>query len=179
MEENTVNETAVVQENATDQWNDCPEPDLLSEEDAREREEDEEATLLSEKEEYERLIKHRFKELYAADMQRLINRRFRKYKVLEERYKVMEETLREKEAALAGSCKQLESFEERLAEACRRTAEETEERLLGRLRARQLRPPENGLHRGSGFGRSDVSGLTKSERARLAMRAADGERIKL
>ena len=35
------------------------------------------------RDEYERLIKTRFKEYYAEDTQKMINRRFRKYKVLE------------------------------------------------------------------------------------------------
>ena len=53
---------------------------------------------MSEREEYETLVKKRFKELYAEDTQKLINRRFRKYKVMEERFKLLEEALAQKEA---------------------------------------------------------------------------------
>ncbi len=180
MEENMTIETAVAQENATDDINDCEENEAFEKEGSSQDEEDTAKNVsLSEKEEYERLIKHRFKELYAADAQKLINRRFRKYKVLEERYKIMEETLREKEAALSESLKKLDAFGEQLTAECEKVAKETEERLLAGLRVKRMRPTENGLRRGGNFGRPDVSHLTKSDRARLAERAAGGEKIKL
>ena len=64
--------------------------------------------------EYEELIKNRFKELYAEDTQRLINRRFRKYKIMEERFKLLEEKLAAKEAELLEGAKRAAEFEELL-----------------------------------------------------------------
>ena len=43
------------------------------------------------RQEYERLMKTRFKEFYAEDTQRIINKRFRKYHRLEERVRELEE----------------------------------------------------------------------------------------
>lgn len=131
----------------------------------------------SEREEYERLIKTRFKALYGEDTQRLINRRFRKYRVMEERYHILEENYKALEIAAAESEKKLKEMSERLSQEGERIAKETEERVLSEIRSRRLRPNENGLSGAAISPRSDVSRLTRDERARLARRAADGERI--
>ncbi len=57
--------------------------------------EDAENSEASDREEYERLIRTKFKELYAADTQKMINRRFKKYKALEEKVSSLEEALRQ------------------------------------------------------------------------------------
>lgn len=132
----------------------------------------------SEREEYELLIKSRFKELYAEDTQRLINRRFRKYKVMEERYKTLEESLALKEAELSESARRLEEYESLLRAEVERAVKETEERVINEIRAKQLRPSENGSLPKSAKSPFDVSRLTRGERASLAKRAAGGERIK-
>lgn len=132
-----------------------------------------------EREEYEALIKNRFKELYAEDTQRLINRRFRKYKVMEERYRLLEETLAQKEAQISESARRIAEFESLLASEVERAARETEERVIAEIRAKRIRPSENGALPGRSKPALDVSGLTKKERADLAKRAAGGERIKL
>ena len=133
---------------------------------------------LDEREEYERLIKTRFKEYYARDVQKMINRRFRKYKVMEERYKIMEESLAEKEARLSETEKKIAEFDAFLGGELERTVRETEERVLNQVRARQLRPAENAVSARAATMSYDVSKLTKDERAKLAKRAANGERIK-
>ena len=51
------------------------------------------------REEYERLIRTKFKEFYAADTQKMINRRFKKYKALEEKVSSLEEMLRQQTQA--------------------------------------------------------------------------------
>lgn len=131
------------------------------------------------REEFERLIKGRFKELYAEETQRMINRRFRKYKVLEERCKTLQEVLEEKETALNAAAQKLSEFDERLREELDRVARETEENVRREIRSRRARPAENAVLPGAGRGSLDVSKLTKTEREKLARRAAGGERIKL
>lgn len=137
-----------------------------------------EAKGLSEREEYEELIKTRFKELYAEDAQRLINRRFRKYKIMEERFKIMEETLAKREAELSQSAERLAELESRLRSEVERAVRETEERVVGEIRAKRLRPSENGALPSRSASPFDVKTLSRDERARLAKRAARGERIK-
>ncbi len=63
--------------------------------DVSEPAEDAENSEASDREEYERLIRTKFKELYAADTQKIINRRFKKYKALEEKVSSLEEALRQ------------------------------------------------------------------------------------
>jgi hypothetical protein len=131
-----------------------------------------------EREEYELLIKNRFKDFYAEDTQRLINRRFRKYKVMEERFKIMEESLAEKEARLGENAAVIAGFDERLKAEIERAIKETEERVIGEIKAKRLRPDENGASPRKSSTPFDVSKLSKSERASLAKRAAGGEKIK-
>ena len=46
----------------------------------------------AEREEYDRLIRTKYKDFYTEDTQKMINRRFRHYKALAEKYKVLEES---------------------------------------------------------------------------------------
>ena len=131
----------------------------------------------NEREEYERLIKTRFKALYGEDTQRLINRRFRKYRVMEERYHILEEDYKQLSALAAESERKIKEMSEQMQKEGERIAKETEERVLSDIRARRLRPDENGLVGARLQSRPSVSRLTKSDRARLARRAADGEKI--
>ena len=132
----------------------------------------------NEREEYEQLIKNRFKEFYAEDTQRLINRRFRKYKIMEERFKYIEESLAEKEAKLLEKDAKIAEFDAFMRSETERIIKETEERILNEIKAKKLRPEENGAVPRKENSRFDVSRLTKNERATLAKRAASGEKIK-
>lgn len=59
-----------------------------------------------------------------------------------------------------------------------RTARTTAQQVTDNVRARGNRPAENGVSGGSGFlVKSDVSKLTKKDRAEIARRAAHGEKI--
>ena len=59
-----------------------------------------------------------------------------------------------------------------------RTARTTAQQVTDNVRARGNRPAENGVSSGSGFlVKSDVSKLTKKDRAEIARRAAHGEKI--
>ncbi|HWQ51083.1 MAG TPA: hypothetical protein VN369_04695 [Terriglobales bacterium] len=54
----------------------------------------------------------------------------------------------------------------------------TEKRVVDGIRARGARPPENGMSSGSGIiVKSDVSRLTRADRAEIAKRALQGEKI--
>lgn len=131
---------------------------------------EDEHRLSGEKEEYRRLIKTRFKDFYQEDTQKLINRRFRKYKELEERHSETEKRLEE-------ANRQLDALRASFDIALERVAKETEERVLNSVRQRHLRPDENGIAKRVAFGKSDVSSLTRLERADIAKRAAGGEKI--
>lgn len=131
-----------------------------------------------EREQYEALIKNRFKEFYAEDTQRLINRRFRKYKVMEERYRLLEETLAQKEARIVENEQKIAEFDDLLRSEIERAIKETEERVIGEIRSKRLRPLENGAMPSTAPSPFDVSRLTKNDRAALAKRAAGGEKIK-
>ncbi len=122
----------------------------------------------AEREEYERLIRERFKEHFAADTQRLINRRFKKYKALEERVKELE--------ADASKYAELDRL---LAEERERAVRETEERMNRQFKINGGRACENALSAHLSRSPFDVSRLTKSERAHLASRAQRGEKIHL
>ena len=125
-------------------------------------------TQNGDREEYERLIKERFREHYAADTQRLINRRFKKYKALEERVRSLE--------AEASRYKDLDIL---IREERERAVKETEERMNREFRAMRGRAQENALSHHVTRTPFDVARLTKSERALLATRAQRGEKIHL
>lgn len=68
-----------------------------------------------------------------------------------------------------------------LETACLRAGRSAEQRVSENIRARGLRPAENGLGSG-GAGivvRPDVSRMSRADRAELAARAERGERVKL
>lgn len=68
-----------------------------------------------------------------------------------------------------------------LETACLRAGRSAEQRVSEHIRARGLRPAENGLGSG-GAGivvRPDVSRMSRADRAELAARAERGERVKL
>ncbi len=68
-----------------------------------------------------------------------------------------------------------------LEAACVRAGRSAEQRVAEHIRARGLRPAENGLG-GGGTGivvRPDVSRMSRADRAELAARAERGERVKL
>ena len=134
--------------------------------------------FFTEREEYDALMKGRFKSFYAEDTQRLINRRFRKYKIMEERYKLLEEDVAQKDAQIAENSERIAEFDALLRSEIEKAIKETEERVVGEIRAKKLRPTENGTvaHRISAA--FDVSKLSRDERAKLAKRAAGGEKIK-
>ena len=135
---------------------------------AEENECDEIFTQEGDREEYERLIKERFREHYAADAQRLINRRFKKYKALEEKVKRLED-----------EAKKYADIDSLLAAERDRAVRETEERMNLHFKAMRSRAPENAISPRSSLHAPDVSRLTKSERASLASRALKGEKIHL
>jgi len=137
----------------------------------------EEGETFNDRDEYERLIKTRFKDYYAEDTQRMINRRFRKYKVLEEKCKVIEQLLSEKEAKLKENDQTIADFEERLQKEIEKVAADTERRVLEAIKSKRMRPSENGVSPHYAQAAFDVSRLTKSERAGIAKRAANGEKI--
>ena len=135
--------------------------------------------LFTEREEYDALMKGRFKSFYAEDTQRLINRRFRKYKIMEERYKLLEEDVVKKDAQIAENSEKIAGFEALLRSEIEKAIKETEERVIGEIRAKKLRPAENGTVPRQSAVAFDVSKLSRDERAKLAKRAAGGEKIKL
>ena len=125
-------------------------------------------TQNSDREEYERLIKERFREHYAADARKLINRRFKKYKALEEKVK-----------ALEAEVSRQADIETLLKEERERAVRETEERMRCEFRAMRMRAQENALSPHTARAPFDVARLTRSERALLATRAQRGEKIHL
>ena len=135
---------------------------------AEENECDEIFTQEGDREEYERLIKERFREHYAADAQRLINRRFKKYKALEEKVKELE-----------AEVSRHANIETLLKEERERAVRETEERMRCEFKAMRSRAQENALSPHTTRSPFDVARLTKSERALLATRAQRGEKIHL
>lgn len=197
------------------------ESDTLSDEDIRR----------AERAEYDRLIRSRFKEFYTEDTQKMINRRFRKYKELEEKLSAAKEEksaenaerskkltrdalvakIRESSDALKkefddfseelalnsekfieiatvlledgrfglSDAYKLSHFDEIVGKTALDAAKATEERVLGEIRSKRARPNENGLAHRTAASSFDVSKLTRAERAKLAKRAAGGEKIKL
>lgn len=115
--------------------------------------------------EYEELIRNKFKKFYTEDTQKMINKRFRKYKELEARAEALEN--------------ERAQFEERLRAECEKSAKEAEQRIISGLRARHARPGENGIITGKAQSKRDVSTLTRTERADMARRASRGEIIKI
>ena len=127
-----------------------------------------ELAQLCDREEYEKLIRERFKEHFAADTQRLINRRFKKYKALEEKVRLLE-----------AEASRYADIDKLLTDERERAVRETEERMNREFRAMRGRAQENALSNHTTRSSFDVARLTKSERALLATRAQKGEKIHL
>ena len=69
-------------------------------------------------------------------------------------------------------------FDDIIQEAMRTTAVTQEQRIVDNVRARGMRPSENGVSQRSAFTvKDDVSKLTKKDRAEIARRVARGEKI--
>ena len=129
-----------------------------------------EAARQSERAEYERLIRTRFKEFYTDDTQKMINKRFKRYKSMEQRIIELEaeaELMRKRESELDA----LVALERDKASA------ETERRIVSELLAQRARPSENGYSPRRAPAPFNVSALTKSQRADIAKRAFSGEKI--
>lgn len=120
----------------------------------------------SDREEYERLIRTKYKDFFAEDAQRLINRRFKKYRALEEKVRVLEENARS-----------FSNIEALIAVERERAVRETEERMNRAFKANRERACEIATLPRTSSMRPDVTRLTKDERARLASRALKGEKI--
>ena len=187
---------------------------------------EEDSGRTAERREYERLIKTRFKDFYTEDTQRMINRRFKSFKALEEKCKRMEDALSsaatsrlddgellerikagedeisakysdfspeeayssEKFLALArlaveggditlcdayGIC-----FFDKLISAEREMAESrAEQRIYDKIRSNRSRAVENAMMPARSARGFSASQLTREERASLAKRAANGEKI--
>lgn len=118
------------------------------------------------REEYDRLIKTRFKELYAQDTQKLINKRFKKYKVLEEKVKRLE-----------GEAARYADVDALVAAEVEKAVAQTEQRMTLYFQKNAGRVSENATSRAEAAASTDVSRLTKSQRAALASRALKGEKI--
>ena len=181
----------------------------------------------AERREYERLIKTRFKDFYTEDTQRMINRRFKSYKALEEKCKSLEDELLsyaattrtsdvellEKNKAGEGEIKEkysdfspeeayssekfmslarlaVEGGEMTLCDAYRlsffdklilaereRAESEAEQRIHDRIRANRSRAVENAMLPRALTRGFSAAQLTREERAALAKRAANGEKI--
>ncbi len=128
----------------------------------------EDDTEEKERAEYERLIKGRFKEHFARDTQKIIDRRFKKLKTAEEKLARLEE-----ESARYADIERL------IAEERAEAVKETEDRMTRQFRSNRMRAEENALTARSAHPKFDVSSLTRGERAQLATRAQRGEKIHL
>ncbi len=115
------------------------------------------------RDEYDELIKTKYKQFYTEDTQKIINKRFRKYKELEEYVKKLEE--------------ERAQFEQRLKSEVEKSAKEAEDRLISSIREKHARPDENGIFNSRLQGKKDISSLSRTERADMAKRASMGETI--
>ncbi|MBQ8341147.1 MAG: hypothetical protein IJY22_02070 [Clostridia bacterium] len=155
------------------------------------------------------LMEGEYKDLFTAYFQETFNRRFREQKELREElehsrtlvraaaehFGVEEQELLaairaedgKKNAPTASAASGQETdqpkgelTEAALREAVENTRLETEQRLLATIRARGLRPAENALTAGTAAALGGEAGrLSRAQRAELARRAAEGERIRL
>ena len=76
-------------------------PDVVSSDDGEDLSSSEEIDIESERAEYERLIRTRFKSFYTEDTQKMINKRVKKYTALEDKLRDMEQTAKQSEARIA------------------------------------------------------------------------------
>lgn len=129
---------------------------------------------------YRALITGEFKDLYTADTQRIIDRRFKETRGLQE-------ALEARQGLLDRLCEKLgaedaDGLEEALTAEIERAKAEAaklaEQRLADHIRSAGARPAENGGGgRGTVTAVTDVKGLTKAQRAEFARRCAKGETI--
>lgn len=132
------------------------------------------------RERYRALVTGEFKDLYTADTQRIIDRRFKETRELRE-------TLEAQNAALApllerygaADAAELEAAVEAHVEEVRcQTQRQAEKRLADHIRSGGARPQENGASAQTAVAsQKDVRRLTAAERAEFARRAARGETI--
>ena len=147
-------------------------------------------------ERYKALVGGEFKDLFAADTQRIIDKRFKETKGLQEtlaaqapvlervmgRYGVENGDLDGLMAALdAEDARRAQAEQEAqrlLAETARQAAEERERALIQNILARGARPAENGGGTQTGVtARLDPARMTAAQRDHIARRAAKGETI--
>ena len=128
------------------------------------------ADIQKERAEYERLIRTRFKEFYTDDTQKMINKRFK-------RYRVMEQRIGELEAAAELMHKRESELDALVAAEREKASAETERRVVSELISQSRRPSENGYAPRRAPAPFNVSALTKSQRADIAKRAFGGEKI--
>ncbi|MBE6583632.1 MAG: hypothetical protein E7649_01435 [Ruminococcaceae bacterium] len=124
----------------------------------------------AEREEYERLIRTRFKQFYTDDTQKMINKRFKRYKAMEQKLS----TLEQREGELERREAELDS---RLDLERARIEKEMERRVMASVLSNKLRPSENGYAKRRAALPIDVSSLTRDQRAQIAKRAFGGEKI--
>ena len=147
-------------------------------------------------ERYKALVGGEFKDLFTADTQRIIDKRFKETRTLQEtlaaqsavlervmeRYGVDTGDLDGLTAALEAEEAQRAQAEldaqRLLAETARKAAEERERALIQNILARGARPAENGGGAQNGVtARLDPARMTAQQRADIAARAARGETI--
>lgn len=160
------------------------------------------------KEDFKRLMEGEYKDLFTAYFQETFNRRFREQKELKSELEqsralvqaaadhfgvqpcdlieaIRTENERKNASAEIAASEQRagiteEALQQAVETAVAKARLETEARLLAGIRARGLRPTENALVGGTGTAlRADASRLSRAQRAEIARRAAEGERIKL
>ncbi len=165
-EEVTLAEKSEAKDTAESEKNIAETEDTFESEESTKDTEGERESDIPDAEEYESLVKRKYKELYDADMQRLINRRFKKYKALEEKVKRLEE-----------QAQRYADIDSQITAERERAVRETEERMNMQFRAMRSRAEENALSSHTSRSAFDVSRLTKAERALLASRAQKGEKI--
>ncbi len=145
---------------------------------------------------YRALVDGEFKDLFTADTQRIIDRRFKETRglreALEAQRPVLERLMDRYGVArgdLPGLAAAVEAEDARrdreaaelarlLEETARQAAQERERALVQNILARGVRPPENGGGAGNGLTtRLDPGRMTPAQREEIARRAAKGERI--
>lgn len=122
------------------------------------------------RQEYEELIRTKYKKFYTEDAQRMISKRLKKYKDIEER-------LERTEAELLRAGEALELERARVDEEARRRAADiiaAQRRHMG-----ERRPDENGIMNYRSQGKRRAADLTRTERRNIAERALRGETVKI
>lgn len=121
--------------------------------------------------EYEELIRTKYKKFYSEDAQRMISRRLKKYKSIEERLEHAESELAQVKASREQEAVQAKPEPER--------AEVERARAFDGKRPNVDRPNENGIMQYRAQGKRRISDLTKTERESIAARALRGEIVKI